>query len=219
MSVIFDQLRISDDGRRLYVNAHVNTADYFKDVHVESITIVTADKVSETDPGVPVSEYIYYKDLCNTPKCSCDCGCCQKENCKGRKSVSLVLDASDFIRTWETDPKAMRFSQADMSRTLFFVYIKCGGTPASNTPCTLDEMTTVGVTFDVNMLYQKVMDYTRELARDCSISMGFTDFILKWNAFKAAVETEHWIQAIKFFNMLFEDYSAYNTVKDCGCNG
>lgn len=30
--VIFDQLRISDDGKRMYINAHVNKADYFNDI-------------------------------------------------------------------------------------------------------------------------------------------------------------------------------------------
>lgn len=49
--ILFDQLRISDDGKRLYINAHVNKADYFANVYIDSIVIMTADKVSETAPG------------------------------------------------------------------------------------------------------------------------------------------------------------------------
>lgn len=203
--ILFDQLRISDDGQRLYINAHVNKADYFKNRYIDSVVIMTADKVSETAPGTPTSDYIYKKEI------------------EGNvKELDLVLTSLDFTKSLETDPKAMAFNRADMSNTLFFVYIKCKGTPGECTPCRLDEETTLGVVFDENILYQRVMDYTKELVVDCSIPTEFTDFILLWNAFKAAIETEHYVAAIKFYNKLFgvvrSGYSN-NIIKTCGCNG
>lgn len=203
--ILFDQLRISDDGQRLYINAHVNKADYFKNRYIDSVVIMTADKVSETAPGTSTSDYIYKKEI------------------EGNvKKLDLVLTPLDFTKSWETDPKAMAFNRADMSNTLFFVYIKCKGTPVECTPCRLDEETTLGVVFDENVLYQRVMDYTKELVADCSIPTEFTDFILLWNAFKAAIETEHYIAVIKFYNKLFgvvrSGYSN-NIIKTCGCNG
>ena len=203
--IIFDQLRISDDGKRMCINAHVNKADYFNDIYIDSIVIQTADKVSETNPGLPTSDYIYIKKV--------------EEN---TKELNLVLEASDMSRSWESDPKAIAFNRGDMSKTLFFVYIKCKGTPGSCTPCRLDEGTTLGVVFDENVLHQKVMDYTKELVADCSVPSAFIDFILLWNAFKSAIETEHYIPAIKFFNMMFEEVgksSQNRTIKICGCNG
>lgn len=203
--IIFDQLRISDDGKRMYINAHVNKADYFNDIYIDSIVIQTADKVSETNPGLPTSDYIYIKKA--------------EENVK---ELNLVLEASDLSRSWESDPNAIAFNRGDMSRTLFFVYIKCKGTPGSYIPCRLDEETTLGVVFDENVLHQKVMDYTKELVADCSVPSAFIDFILLWNAFKSAIETEHYIPAIKFFNMMFEEVgksSQNRTIKICGCNG
>ena len=204
MSVIFDQLRISDDGQRLYINLHVNKADYFKDVYLDSLTVMTADKVSETNPYEPTEDYIYKKVFEGN-----------------QKEADLVLQASDFIRSWEGNPNAMRFSRDDMSRTLFFVYVKIKGTPGECTPCRLDEEITLGVTFDENILYQRVMDFTKSLADTCQIPVGFTDFILQWNAFKAAIETEHYIPAIKFWNMLFDKTNGINTriTKNCGCHG
>ena len=170
---------------------------------------MTADQVSETDPEVPTENYIYHREFVD-----------------GLKEAGLVLTPSDFIKQWESDPKAMMFQRDDMSKTLFFVYIKCKGVPDECTPCRLDEMTTLGVTFDENMLYQVVMDFTKGLSDDCNIPVGFTDFILLWNAFKAAIETEHYIPAIKFFNMLFGAYieegpsmSFSRTVKPCRCHG
>lgn len=203
--IIFDQLRISDDGKRMYINAHVNKADYFNDIYIDSIVIQTADKVSETDPGLPTSDYVYIKKA--------------EENAK---ELNLVLEASDLSRSWESDPKAIAFNRGDMSKTLFFVYIKCKGTPGSCTPCRLDEETTLGVVFDENVLHQKVMDYTKELVADCNVPSTFIDFILLWNAFKSAIETEHYIPAIKFFNMMFDEIGKScqsRTIKTCGCNG
>ena len=193
--ILFDQLRLSDDAKRLYINVHVNEASYFDNIAIDSITIMTANKVSETDPGTPTEDYIYKTTFSTTTR-----------------EADLVLTVNDF-----TD-----LSQSDMSNTLFFVYVKCKGIVDSCTPCTLDEETTLGVTFDENMLYQRVMDYTKELANKCDVSTGFIDFILLWYAFKAAIETEHYIAAIKYFNMLFDivDDSG-NTVitKSCGCHG
>lgn len=203
--IIFDQLRISDDGKRMYINAHVNKADYFNDIYIDSIVIQTADKVSETDPGLPTSDYVYIKKA--------------EENAK---ELNLVLEASDLSKSWESDPKAIAFNKGDMSKTLFFVYIKCKGTPGACTPCRLDEETTLGVVFDENVLHQKVMDYTKELVADCSVPSAFIDFILLWNAFKSAIETEHYIPAIKFYNMMFDEVGKScqsRTIKTCGCNG
>lgn len=204
--IIFDQLRISDDGKRMYINAHVNNADYFENIFIESVTIMTADKVLETAPGTPTEDYIFketYED--------------------NRKEVALVLTAHDFTKSWETDPYSIPFKDREMSSTLFFVYIKCKEGPLVGCPpCTLDELTTLGVVFDETLLYQRVMDYTRELADDCKVSQGFADFILLWNAFKASVETEHFIPAIKYFNMLFGNYggkTGYVGRKGCGCHG
>lgn len=203
--VLFDQLRISDDGQRLYINVHVNKADYFKNMYIDSVVIMTADKVSETAPGTPTSDYVYKKEI------------------EGNiKELDLVLTPLDLTKSWETDPKAIAFNRADMSNTLFFVYVKCKGTPGECTPCRLDEETTLGVVFDENVLYQRVMDYTKELVADCSVPTEFTDFILLWNAFKAAIETEHYIAAIKFYNKLFGVVrDSYNNtiIKTCGCNG
>lgn len=203
--VLFDQLRISDDGQRLYINVHVNKADYFKNMYIDSVVIMTADKVSETAPETPTSDYVYKKEIEGNTK-----------------ELDLVLTPLDLTKSWETDPKAIAFNRADMSNTLFFVYIKCKGTPGECSPCRLDEETTLGVVFDENVLYQRVMDYTKELVADCSVPTEFTDFILLWNAFKAAIETEHYVAAIKFYNKLFGVVrDSYNNtiIKTCRCNG
>ena len=221
--VVFDQLRISDNGKRMYISVHVNRADYFKGVYLDSITIITADKVLET-VECPSEGYIYY----------------QKFE-RGKTEVDLVIDKSvltaAFNNTNEGNPideskphVKLDFESPDFSSDLFFVYVKTykeRETPYDPCiPCRFDEETTVGVTFDEGLLYQRIMDFTRELAEDCMIPQGFTDFILLWNAFKASIETEHYQPAIKYFNMLFGNRAAgyggrgaFGKSKGCGCHG
>lgn len=191
--IIFDQLRISDDGKRMYINVHVNKADYFKYIVINKIVIMTADKVSETNPNAPTEDYIYKNEL----------------EGKGQREVNLVLTANDFTT-----------KHSNLSEDLFFVYVECSGTPMSNTPCRLDEPVTVGVVFDENLLYQRAMDFTKDLVADCKEPTAFVDFILLWNAFKYAIETEHYIAAIKFYNMLFGgQIKEIRHIKTCGCHG
>lgn len=233
--LIFDQLRISDDGRKMYISIHINKASYFENVYLDSITITTADKVLETVEQVPSSDYIYHQKFGSD-----------------LKEADLVLNKSSFDAAFNNvnpisgevinpdEPNAKRsFEHSNFSQDLFFVYIKCklanGEAYDPCIPCVLDDDVTLGVTFDTNLLYQRVMDYTKQLGEDCTIPQGFTDFILLWNAFKAAVETEHYIPAIKFYNMLFGNasddarkdgsYSPYGKVsggsgfRNCGCHG
>lgn len=202
MSVIIDQLRISDNGRKMYINVHVNKAEPFNGVYLESITILTADKVSETNPGSPTEDYIYKKTFET-----------------GTESAALELIPSRDFNELYTRPV--------MGNTLFFVYITTNwdnrdGSRNCCIPCRLDEQVTVGVTFDEKLLHQRVMDYTRELIQDCVVPRDFIDFILRWNAFKSSVETEHWIQALNFYKLLFDEGGSFNGftgTRKCGCHG
>ena len=196
--VIFDQLRISDDGKKMYINLHVNRASYFENIYLDKITIMTANQVSEAAPELVANDYIYQLTIDGE-----------------QKELDLVITPNECTELFNKD---------NFSSDLFFVYVKTKavGTPDPCIPCRLDECTTLGVTFDETLLYQKSMNYTKDLLQGCEVPVGFTDFILQWNAFKAAVETEHYVSAIKFWKLLFDESShtmtTYGT-KPCGCHG
>lgn len=194
--VIFDQLRISDCGKQMFLNVHVNTASpFFNDIYLERIIIKTANQVSETTPELSCGDYIMNYAI-------------PGENVK---EFSVVWDAQDFDAT---------FTHTDLTQDLFFVYVICKGATSDFVPCTMDEKTTLGVTFDENLLYQKTMGFVKEMSDSCgSPSKGFVDFILLWNAFKASVETEHYNSAIKFYGMLFDGSEPAGLTKKCGCHG
>ena len=191
--LLIDQLRISDDGKRMYINAHVNTASYFDNIYIDKITIMTEDKVSEMAPEMFTEDYIYQQTIDGN-----------------QKELALVLTATDFNE---------KFAKSTLTENLFFVYITCKGTPDPSIPCRLDELTTLGVTFDDTLLYQKVMNQSRGLVNECDIPQELLDMILLWGGFKAAIETEHYIQAIDFWKKLFKNSNSSGTYNGCGCHG
>lgn len=203
--IIFDQLRISDNGKRMYIDVHVNKADVFENVYIDSITIMTANEIDKASFCIPAEKkYIY------------------KYTAEGNvKELSLVIDRGVLDAAFIADPENVKeFNSLNLSQDLFFVYVHTKGVPDKCVPCPLSKEYTLGVTFDETLLYQMVMDYTRELADDCNPPQGFIDFILLWNAFKAAIETEHFVPAINFYNQLFSVKGAGGKfTKGCGCHG
>lgn len=350
--VTIDQLRISDDGRLMYIDAHVNEASYFDKVYLDKVTILTEDQVMETNPFTFGNEFVYQTEVGTTERYEqvydktqvlseyrltdkinidgswdisipsldndgknainfifsgkysmlgkgettplllmttpdfdpekddisdnkviatfmgqlydkeydengpvwrfegkADIGinnvlrfCIYKTNENGshtlirldqtddvqflhfyympyytkkevnQKEVHLVLCPNDFNET---------FNKGNFSDNMYFVYFTTKGTPSPNTPCRLDETTTLGVTFDYGLIYANTMCYTKELADDCSIPIGFADFILYVAALKLSIETEHYMDAIKQFEYIKNNGCMGVTGlinKPCGCN-
>ena len=224
MSVIFDQLRISDDGSKLFIDIHVNKASYFQGYTIKKLTITTSEYVPESESMSSISNFIYQRTFAQP------IGGTVTE-------ASIMLQKSDLDKAYDAwilwdkgkiPPKPLIIANTNFtgnfSGPLFFVIVETEPTSGAdeNLPCTLDGPT-VGVTFDENLLYQRVMDFTKSLADDCNVPTGFTDFILLWNAFKASIETDHWVSAKKYWEMLFGEGShmvtAYSTTKPCGCHG
>lgn len=226
--VQFDQLRISDDGKELFIDVHVNTSSYFKNVYLNGIVIIDANSkekdckskdytgISETDPYVPNNNYVYKSEISGN-----------------EKELHLRLTKADFDAAFvnmnsgegldSSKPYArVSFNKPNFSDSLFFVYIICKGADSECTPCVLDSSKpTVGVTFDEKLLYQRVMDYIKQLSDNCTVPREFIDFILLWNGFKASIETEHYVPALKYWQMLFNNTKFINgiTTKGCGCHG
>lgn len=215
MSVIFDQLRISDDGKKMFINLHVNNADYFDDVYLKRITILTEDQVSEINPFYPGNDFIYQKEIFSNGKCETPCG---EQHCQPKhqltRDLDLVLTSYDFNE---------KFTVSDLSHNLFFIYIECAGIPAPNVPCRLDEMTTLGVTFDYGIIFNSAMNFTKELADTCNIPQNYINFILNYEALKMSIETEHYIPAINFWKNIVGQKGIFNSnninSKPCGCHG
>ena len=189
--VIFDRLQVSEDGKKLYIDAHVNKAEYFNNNYIAKVVILTQDQVSETNPLLPSTSFVYTKEIQGD-----------------KKEINLALDATvDFT-----------YNLHSLSDKLLFVYVICTGTPSDDTPCRLDELTTLGVTFDTFKVYQRVLELTKGINDTCEVPEEFMNFMAIWFGFKAAIESEHFITAIDLWNKLEENNTGTNN-SNCGCHG
>lgn len=187
--IIFNTLSITE-GKNLNIKVAVTDLEYYKDITLKKITICTEGQISETNPEDYGEDFVYQKELSG-------------------KEYADTLCAELFNE---------KYTEHSLSGHMFFIFIECQGTPAANTPCGMDNMTTLGVIFDSEILYKIAMNYTKELANTCIIPQYFKDFILKYNAFKFALNTGHYLVAIKFFKDLINSATSPIT-KPCGCHG
>lgn len=100
---------------------------------------------------------------------------------------------------------------------LLFVYVKTKGTPASDTPCGMDEETTLGVTLYHYPIYNAMMNSIKELEKNCEVPKNFINSILRFKAFELAIDTEHYNQAIIYYNKFIKNINL-NTVTSNKCN-
>ena len=107
----------------------------------------------------------------------------------------------------------------DITGNMFFVYITVKGTPAADTPCGLDNVTTLGVTADLYPFYRSSVNYMKELENECEPSKNFIDSLLKFKAFELSIRTGHYTQAIKYWNKFFKEVKSNTVNTICRCHG
>lgn len=197
--IVFDQVRISDDGKVFYLDAHVKTSASFNDVYITKLAIVRDTEMSETDATeFPVGDYAYFE------------GWDIDEEVKEIHKVITLNDLNPLLTP----------TIKDLSHNLFFVYIECEGTPSFDTPCNSYSNPSIAVTYDTGRIYDIGMGYVRELSADCTIPSGFIDFILNNEALKFSISTGHYIPAKQYFdNIMGYSKGKRGIVKNCGCHG
>lgn len=123
------------------------------------------------------------------------------------KRVVLNLDYTDLLG-------------AHPANNLFIVYAVATGTPSSDTPCGMDNATTVGLTLDTVSIHNTIMDYVKEIRQAGVIPRGFIDTYLRYKALDSCIETENYEEAVNIYNHFFRDNpKAIATKKSCKCHG
>lgn len=130
------------------------------------------------------------------------------------RSLNLSLSASEISKK--------TFGVSDFANGLFYVYVICGGVPGSTTECGWDNMTTIGIIADWELVYKSGMHYISDIIKPhlpCRmngiVGDGFTDFILRWNALKLGMQTCDYDSVDRLWNtMLKVDGGAEY---GCGC--
>ena len=205
----FNELKIEDN--YIIIDVQIEEEKYFKDMYIDSIVIDTQDTFIVNGPS---SKAIYTK-IFNTDIHPVyenkQCALIKKEEniytqgINKHNRVRIYIDAKDL--------------NVDIHKTMFFVYVIAGGIPAADTPCRWDENKALHTLVDTQVLYNNMIQYVKELSKDCSTPDNFINAILQFNAVDLALKTNQYPLAIDLWKRFYSNIESNIVLPNCGCNG
>lgn len=214
--VIFRELRITPDGKKLIIDASVKNLSYYTNVFLDAIIIDSQDTYVA---GQPSSKPIFYHEITNTDSIVYDTTDLNKpireEENKDIVYVNEGEKGGEKRIRLELDAKSLG---VNLSTTLFFVYVVTKGTPAIDTPCNMDNQTTLGVVADLYPFYRSTLGCMKEVENSCDVPKTFIDKLLRFKALELCIKTGNYSQAIKYWNKFFRKIKS-TVVTKCRCNG
>lgn len=169
--VIFNELRITEDGSCLIADCQIANASVFSEMYIDKILLVNYNDAVLDD--IQSSKHVVIFD---------------GESVRKRRSrVRLYVEDSALTGT--------SLEYTGFKNGLFYVVVLCTGemqdsveTLASGT----DSAVGIGVVPDWKVFYEKGMQYVSYAlsgAHTHKFAKGFEDYILLWNAFKLSIST------------------------------
>lgn len=215
--VIINELRITPDGKSLIVDASIENLSYYKDVNIAAVIIDTQDTFISSGPSNRAIYHQSYEKKSHIVGVLDDCSSIKTDDsCKCDGIVTAQKYGTKHIRSILTQ-KDLGVS---LDNNIFFVYIVTNGTPSPCTPCGMDNLYTMGITYNLRPLYNLGMNYVRELADTCDIPRNFINYILRFKAFELAIRTGNYTDAFKYWDAFFKNKtSSISKPKGCGCHG
>ena len=195
----FNELKIEDN--YIIIDVQIEEEKYFKDMYIDSIVIDTQDTFIANGPS---SKAIYTKTF-NTDTDIKKEEIVYTQGTDKYNRVKLYIDGKDL--------------NVDIHKTMFFVYVIAGGTPAADTPCRWDENKALHTLVDTQVLYNNMIQYVKELGRECSTPDNFINAILQFNAIDLALKTNQYPLAIELWKRFYSDIESNAVLPNCGCNG
>lgn len=195
----FNELKIEDN--YIIIDVQIEEEKYFKDMYIDSIVIDTQDTFITNGPS---SKAIYTKTF-NTDIDVKKEEIIYTQGTDKHNRVRMYIDSKDL--------------SIDIHKTMFFVYVIAGGTPAADTPCRWDENKALHTLVDTQVLYNNMIQYVKELNKDCSTPDNFINAILQFNAIDLALKTNQYPLAIDLWKRFYNDIESNVVLSNCGCNG
>lgn len=199
--IVFDELRITNDGEYLIIDARVRKEDIYSEVTIKSVTVGTHKNYSEGESKGTVINF----NLLN--------------QYNDDRRILLKLGNSDL------NPIAIEGEKnyINLKEDLIYIYVD---TYPLNTncdlPCDMMQTHNIGVTLYMGNMYNTFMEHMNELnMRSCdnNVPQNLIDLILRYTALTTALDSKHFIKANEFYEKWFTD-DRYNIFKsNCGCNG
>jgi hypothetical protein len=188
----FNELRISLDNSKLYIEAEVLSDNYYKNVGITSIQIDTQDTFA-ANTNMPSSNVKYYKEISN-------------ENGKPVKFINICLNDYDL-------------PDISLKDDILYIWVTTDENIIGEPPCGMDIPRKLGVCINWQYIYNLGIPYIKETSKCCDIADGFVDYILRYKAVLLAIKTGHYTMANKYWNKFFKNKTNNYNIKNCGCNG
>lgn len=193
----FNTLKITQDGKNLIINASVKNLSYYTNVLIGSMIIDNQDTYSASGPSSnPIYKHSFAsKDLVTN------------EDIAGFKNISITVSAKELLD-----------NNGDLNDDILYVYLIAVGTPSADTPCGMDNVSTLGVALNLRPIYNNGINYIKQVESTCEIPKDFIDFILRYKALDLALKTENYIQANKYWNKFFKNNNVVSlNTNSCDC--
>ena len=139
------------------------------------------------------------------------------------KGRTFILRGGDLVKSplkIKTIRMEINYTELlyNLNQDLLFVYVKIKGTPSIDTPCGMDNIYTLGITLNTCFIYNSIMQSVKEVAKDCDIPKNFIDSYLRFKAFEICINTEHYTEAVNYYNRFIKGKSTPVT-SNCNCYG
>lgn len=208
----FNELRISRDESNLIIDVQIEDNSYFTNCYLQSISIDTQDKYVKADTYKGPVFYMEFDNSAElkpgiTPSSSTDIGTAVDPiHIKSKKLILTGVEKewNDFV--------------PDFSNNMFIVTIKAGGTPSSDTPCSMQDNIIYGATFSLCKPYTRFLNSMKEVDKSCEIPMNFINDFLEFKAVTIAISTGDMNLASKNYVKYIQGIKQEKITK-CNCNG
>ena len=202
--VEFNELYINPNEGYLIVDASVKDLCYYNDVYLDELIIDTQDTYS---PSGPSSTPVFKIKLDDYSSISSNDSICksfngllptEEEVLHGRKSFRYKLNIKDI----KADNK------------LVFVYVKVKGIPSPDTPCGMDNIYTLGVTYDTKALYGKIIPLFKNKEDN---KQALLDSLINLKAFNIYFDLGEFNRVIDIWES-FSPESSTSVTSKCNCH-
>lgn len=219
----FNELRITDDGKYLLIDAEV--VDTEPNISINDVLIDTQDTYKA---GTPSNNNVFSQDYNNT---YLNYVCTKTEEPDG---IIVYEDNTKDIKLYSTrgDNNINRvhyklsvkdlyskFIDGDFNTCMLFIYVQIKGYPSESTPCTGDNEYILGTVVNLQPMYDIIMSDVREIENECRLPMNFINKMLAYNAIDLSIKTGNYPLAIKYWNKVFRNNTTNTETKSCNCHG
>lgn len=219
----FNELRITDDGKYLLIDAEV--IDTEPNIRINNVLIDTQDTYKA---GAPSNNTVYSQDY-NDVYLNYVCGKIEEpdgaiiyeDNTKDVKLYSTKGDTTINKVQYKFSVKDLnsKFTDGDFNHCMLFVYVQVKGYPSESTPCSDDREYILGTVVNLQSMYDIIMSDVREIDDKCRLPMNFINKMLAYNAIDLSIKTGNYPLAIKYWNKVFRNNTTSTDIKSCNCHG